>query len=157
MGSTRPRHDGDVRSKRERGVAVDDGARGAGGMAVDGSMGAQRAHSSGDGIWAKTGDAVGTVTSDGGDMGTAARGMEAVMVGTATRGMEAVTGGVAMDRASGVLGHTWVRGAQGPQTGMRTKTCGPHGTGGLDLLLQYQNERRTRKRDGGVHMRMPHH
>ena len=46
-GGARPRHDGNVRSKRERGVAVDDRARGAGGMAVDGSMGAQKARSGG--------------------------------------------------------------------------------------------------------------
>ena len=58
-GGARPRHDGNVRSKRERGVAVDDGARGAGGVAVDGSMGAQRAHSGGG------------MTGDGGDVGTA--------------------------------------------------------------------------------------
>ena len=97
-------------------------------------------------------------------MGTATRGMEAMTgdVGTATHGMEAMTGGVAMDRASGAWGHTWVRGAQGPRTGMRTETRGLRGTGCLDLLLQYQNERRTkmrhtRKRDGGVHMRVPRH
>ena len=53
-GSTRLRHDSDVRSKRECGVAVDNGARGAGGVAVDGSMGAQRACSGGHGIWAKS-------------------------------------------------------------------------------------------------------
>ena len=46
-GGARPRHDGDVRSKRERGMAVDDGARGAGGVAVDRSMGAQKARSGG--------------------------------------------------------------------------------------------------------------
>ena len=69
-GGARPRHDGNMRSKCERGVAVDDGARGVGGMAVVGSMRAQRAHSGGGGVWAKS-DAVGTMTGDGGDMGTA--------------------------------------------------------------------------------------
>ena len=127
-------------------MAVDNGARGVGGVAMDRSMGAQRAHSSGGGIWAKTDDAAGTVTGDGGDMGTVTCGMEAAMMG-----------GAAVDRVSGAWGHTWVRGAQGPRTGMRTETRGPHGMGGLDLLLQYQNARRTRKRDRGVHMRMPHH
>ena len=81
-GSARPRHDSDMRSKRERGVAVDDRARGAGGVAVDRSMGAQRACSGGRGVWAKS-DTIGPVTGNGGD------------VGTVTHGMEAVTGGVA--------------------------------------------------------------
>ena len=87
MGGTRPRHDSDMRSKCECSVAVDNRARGAGGVAVDGSMGAQRAYSGGGGVWAKS-DAAGAMTGDGGD------------VGTATRGMEAVTGGMAVDRAS---------------------------------------------------------
>ena len=74
MGGVRPRHDGGVRSKGECGVAVDDRARGVGGVAVDGSMGAQRACSSGGGVWAKS-DATGAVTGNGGDVGTATRGM----------------------------------------------------------------------------------
>ena len=69
-GGARPRHDGDVRSKHEHGMAVDNRARGAGGMVVDGSMGVQRACSSGGGVWAKS-DAMGTMTGDGGDVGTA--------------------------------------------------------------------------------------
>ena len=83
-GGARPRHDGNVRSKRKRGMAMDDGARGVGGMAVDGSMGAQRACSGGGGVWAKS-DAVGTVTGDGGDVGTTTRGMEAMTGGAAHR------------------------------------------------------------------------
>ena len=83
-GSARPRHDGDVRSKCERGMAVDDRARGVGGVAVDGSMGVQRARSGGGGVWAKS-DAAGTVTGDGGDMGTTTRGMEAMTDGAARR------------------------------------------------------------------------
>ena len=47
-----------MRSKHEHGLAVHDRARGAGGMAVDGSMGVQRARSSGG------------MTGDGGDVGT---------------------------------------------------------------------------------------
>ena len=90
-GGARPRHDSDVRSKHERGVAVDDGARGAGGVAVDRSMGAQRARSGERGVWAKS-YTTGTMTGNGGD------------VGTATHGMEAVTGGVAVDRASWGVG-----------------------------------------------------
>ena len=90
-GSARPRHDSDMRSKGKRGVAVDDGARGAGGMAVDRSMGVQRAHSGGRGVWAKS-DTTGTVTGNGGD------------IGTVTHGMEAVTGGAAVDRASWGVG-----------------------------------------------------
>ena len=61
-----------------------------------------------------------------------------------TRGMEAMTGGVGVDRASGVWVNTWVRGAQRPWTGMGAETHGPRSTGGLDLLLLYQNERHTR-------------
>ena len=61
-GGARPRHDGDMRAKSEGGVAVDDGARGAGGVAV---VGVQRACSSGGEVWAKMGDAAGTVTGDG--------------------------------------------------------------------------------------------
>ena len=61
VGGARPRHDGDMRAKSEGGVAVDDGARGAGGVAV---VGAQRARSGGGEVWAKTGDAVGAVTGD---------------------------------------------------------------------------------------------
>ena len=90
-GGARPRHNSDVRSKRERGMAVDDGARGAGSVAVDRSMGAQRARSGGHGIWAKS-DTTGAVTGNRGD------------VGTATHGMEAVTGGAAVDRASWGVG-----------------------------------------------------
>ena len=99
-GGARPRHDSDVRSKCERGVAVDDGARGVGGVAVDRSMGAQRACSSRCGVWAKS-DTTGAVTGNGGD------------VGTATHGMEAVTGGVAVDRASwGVVARMGERGTR---------------------------------------------
>ena len=90
-GGARPRHDSDVRSKREHGMAEDNEARGAGGVAVDGSMGAQRARSGGRGVWAKS-DAMGAVTGNGGD------------VGTVTCGMEAVTGGAAVDRASWGVG-----------------------------------------------------
>ena len=43
-GSTRPRHDNDVRAKCKGGMAIDNGV---GGMAVDGSMGMQRASSGG--------------------------------------------------------------------------------------------------------------
>ena len=46
-GSARLRHNGDVRAKQKGGVAVDDGARGVSGVAVDGSMGVQRVHGSG--------------------------------------------------------------------------------------------------------------
>ena len=90
-GGARPRHDSDVRSKREHGMAVDDGARGVGGVAVDRSMGAQRARSGGCGVWAKS-DTTGAMTGNGGD------------VGTVTHGMEAVTGGAAVDRASWGVG-----------------------------------------------------
>ena len=78
-------------------------------------------------------------------------------MGTATHGMEAMMGGAGMDRASGAWVNTWVRGAQRPWMGMGAKTRGPCGTGDLDLLLLYQNERHTRKRGGGVHMRVPRH
>ena len=91
VGGARPRHDSDVRSKCKHGVEVDDRASGAGGMAVDGSMVAQRACSSGRGVWAKS-DTMGAVTGNGGD------------VGTVTHGMEAVTGGAAVDRASWGVG-----------------------------------------------------
>ena len=46
-GDERPRHNGDMRAKREGGVAMDNGARGVGGVTVDGSMGAQRVRSGG--------------------------------------------------------------------------------------------------------------
>ena len=49
----------DVRAKVAGGVVVDDGARGAGGVAVEGSMGVQGARSGGGGVWTKTGDAAG--------------------------------------------------------------------------------------------------
>ena len=99
-GGARPRHDSDVRSKRECGVAEDDRARGAGGVAVDRSMGAQRARNGGRGVWAKS-DATGAVTGNRGD------------VGTATHGMEAMTGGAAVDRASwGVGAHMDERGTR---------------------------------------------
>ena len=78
-------------------------------------------------------------------------------VGATTRGMEAVMGGAAMDKASGAWVCAWVRGTQGCQIGMEAKTHGLHGTGGLDLLLQYKNERHTKLRGKGVHMCMPCH
>ena len=59
-------------------------------------MGPQRARGGGNGIWTRTGDTAGAVTGDGGG------------VGAATRGMEAVMGGAAMDRASGAWVRTWV-------------------------------------------------
>ena len=60
-GGARLRHNGDMRAKSEGGRAMDDGARGAGGMAVGR---AQRAHSGGGEVWAKTGDAAGAVTGN---------------------------------------------------------------------------------------------
>ena len=60
-GGARLRHNGDMRAKSEGGVAMDDGARGVGGVAV---VGAQRACSSGGEVWAKMGDAAGAMTSD---------------------------------------------------------------------------------------------
>ena len=49
-GGTRPRHNNDMRAKHEGGVgcmAMDDGARGVGGVAVDRSMVVQKVHGSG--------------------------------------------------------------------------------------------------------------
>ena len=59
MGSTRSRYDGDMRAKCEGGMAMDDRARGAGGVVVDRSVGAQRACSSEGGIWTWMGDMAG--------------------------------------------------------------------------------------------------
>ena len=52
-------------------MAVDDGARGTGGVAVDGSMGPQKACGGGNGIWIRTGDMAGAMTGDGGGVGAA--------------------------------------------------------------------------------------
>ena len=115
VGGARLRYDGSMRSKCKHGMAMDDRARGAGGMTVDGSMGVQRACSGGGGVWAKS-DAMGTVTGDRGD------------VGTTTHGMEAVAGGVAVDRASwGVGVRMGERGTRvSKQVCAHVRTCSTH-------------------------------
>ena len=112
-GGARLRHDSGMRSKREHGVAMDNGAMGACGMAVNGSMGAQRAHSGGSGVWAKS-DAMGAMTGDGGD------------VITATHGMEAMAGGAAVHRASwGVGAHMGERRVS-KRVCVHVRTCSMH-------------------------------